>query len=156
MSVVHLFNELENRVPPPLVFLATAWLMRLGGGAGVFHPGIRWLTMIVFGLPALYLAPRAILRFRRAGTTVSPIRIGDARVLVTNGVYAYTRNPMYLSLACLLVAWAAYLNTAWACLGPLLFIAYMTRFQIMPEERVLLSLFGEDYRRYQNRVRRWF
>lgn len=148
-------NPLENRIPPPLVFLTTAWLMGVFGGPEVLSPGLRLLVLVVCLLPGGYLAPRAFLRFRRAGTTPSPIRIEGASVLVTDGVYAYTRNPMYLSLVCLLVSRAAWLNSAWAFLGPVMFIAYITRFQILPEERALEALFGEEYRRYQQRVRRW-
>lgn len=75
--------------------------------------------------------------------------------LVTEGVYRYTRNPMYLGLALLLLAWALYLS-AW--LGVLVvgaFVAYMNCFQIMPEEKALESRFGQDFLRYQKAVRHW-
>ena len=53
------------------------------------------------------------------------------------------------------MAWAVYLSTPLALLGPLVFVLYITRFQIAPEERVLGRIFGRDYDDYRARVRRW-
>ena len=75
--------------------------------------------------------------------------------LVTSGVYRYTRNPMYLGMACLLLAWAVYLQNPLALLGVPLFMAYITQFQIKPEERMLVKLFGDAFIRYRQQVRRW-
>jgi protein-S-isoprenylcysteine O-methyltransferase Ste14 len=75
--------------------------------------------------------------------------------LVSTGVYSFTRNPMYLGMALVLLAWAAYLSSAWSLLGPLLFALYITRFQIVPEERVLDRLFGTSFAAYKKCVRRW-
>jgi protein-S-isoprenylcysteine O-methyltransferase Ste14 len=58
-------------------------------------------------------------------------------------------------MVCFLCAWAAYLWTPWALTGPLVFVAYITRFQIQPEERVMADKFGADYLAYRSRVRRW-
>jgi protein-S-isoprenylcysteine O-methyltransferase Ste14 len=74
---------------------------------------------------------------------------------VATGVYSFTRNPMYLGMASILLAWAVLLASPWALLGPALFVAYITRFQIVPEERVLAKLFGESFAAYTRRVRRW-
>lgn len=95
-----------------------------------------------------------IVAFRRARTTVNPLRPEKASTLVTDGVYGITRNPMYVGMACLLLAWACWLAGAWTFAGPVLFVAYITRFQIVPEERVLRERFG-DYAAYSSRVRRW-
>ena len=62
---------------------------------------------------------------------------------------------MYLGLFFVLVAWAVFLSSAWALLGPLAFVLYINRFQIEPEERVLSAMFGLDYAAYKSRVRRW-
>jgi len=75
--------------------------------------------------------------------------------LVTTGIFSWTRNPMYLGLAAALVGWAAFLSAAWSLLGPVLFVLYIDRFQIQPEERVLTELFGAEYTNYARRVRRW-
>jgi len=62
---------------------------------------------------------------------------------------------MYLGIAAALVGWAAYLSAAWPLLGPVLFVLYIDRFQIQPEERALTELFGTEYADYSRRVRRW-
>jgi protein-S-isoprenylcysteine O-methyltransferase Ste14 len=54
-----------------------------------------------------------------------------------------------------LLAWAIYLAQPLALLGPLAFVLYITHFQIVPEERVLSGLFGEEFADYRDRVRRW-
>ena len=94
-------------------------------------------------------------RFIRVKTTINPIAIDQASVLVTDGVYRWTRNPMYLSMAALLAAFAAVSGQAWLWLGPILFVIYIQRFQIRPEERVMTQLFGDAYRDYVAKVRPW-
>ncbi len=79
----------------------------------------------------------------------------SATSLVSSGVYRQTRNPMYVGLLLVVVAWAVLLSAPWTLLGPLCFVAYIGRYQIAPEERVLAGLFGSEYAAYQARVRRW-
>ena len=74
---------------------------------------------------------------------------------MSSGVYRITRNPMYLGLLLILIAWAVFLSSAWLLLGPLTFVLYMNRFQIGPEERALSAMFGNSYAEYKARVRRW-
>jgi len=96
-----------------------------------------------------------VLAFRRFRTTVDPTRPGRTTSFVSSGVYRVSRNPMYLGALMLLVAWAVFLAAPWALSGPAFFYLYMNRFQIEPEERILASLFGEEYSSYMARVRRW-
>ena len=70
-------------------------------------------------------------------------------------MFRISRNPLSLSLLLLLVAYAVRLAAPAVWLGPILFVAYVTRFQIHPEERALQEKFGDAYRRYQTRTRRW-
>jgi protein-S-isoprenylcysteine O-methyltransferase Ste14 len=74
---------------------------------------------------------------------------------VTTGVYRFTRNPMYLGFLLALIAWGIFLGNIVSALMPLLFVAYMNRFQISPEERALRARFGAPYVAYQSSVRRW-
>jgi protein-S-isoprenylcysteine O-methyltransferase Ste14 len=101
------------------------------------------------------VAVLGMLAFRRAKTTINPVNIGAASSIVTSGVYRYTRNPMYVGLALMLVGWAVHIAVPFVLVGPVVFILFITRFQIIPEERVLTSKFGGEYRKYQERVRRW-
>ena len=74
---------------------------------------------------------------------------------MTAGIYRVSRNPMYLGFAILLLAWAVFLASPWMLLGVPAFMMFISRFQIQPEERALESLFGEEFRDYKARVRRW-
>jgi protein-S-isoprenylcysteine O-methyltransferase Ste14 len=96
-----------------------------------------------------------VVAFRRAKTTVDPLRPASTSTLVSSGVFKVTRNPMYVGMLFLLLAWAAYLWSAWSLLGVLGFAAFISRFQIQPEESVLSGLFGAEYAEYKARVRRW-
>ena len=95
------------------------------------------------------------IAFRRAGTTVNPLHPENASALVVRGIYRLTRNPMYLGMLILLVGWAVLLANfiPWIFLPG--FVLYMNRFQIGPEERMLASMFGNDFTLYRSRVRRW-
>lgn len=150
---------LEHKVPPPVVGVVTAaamwWLVSTIGQVATPGQGLRaWLVgvLVAVGL-AIDLA--GLLAFRAHRTTFNPLRPERASSLVSTGVYRITRNPMYLGMASLLLAWVLYLGNWLALAGPLAYVLYLNRFQIVPEERALLALFGDEYRQYMARVRRW-
>ncbi len=151
-------KSLELKIPPPAVFLAFAgmiWLLsRTIPWAAFSIPG---RGMIAIGITAAsgFLAGPAIVSFLRAGTTLHPADPGKSTKLVVSGIYSVTRNPMYLSLLLLLFAEAVYLSNLAAFVPLALFVAYLNRFQIIPEEKILVSLFGSEYEAYRNGVRRW-
>jgi protein-S-isoprenylcysteine O-methyltransferase Ste14 len=116
---------------------------------------VRLVATITIAVAGVAMAIAGVLGFRRAKTTLNPFKPAATSSLVTSGVYRLTRNPMYVGLAFGLLAWAVFLSSAWSLLGPLVFVLYMTRFQIMPEERVLSGIFGAAYAEYQAKVRRW-
>jgi protein-S-isoprenylcysteine O-methyltransferase Ste14 len=151
-------KALENRIPPPLVALTMALAMWASmPSAPVSEAGSKPIIAIALVLAACggLLAASGFQAFGRAKTTINPTKIEEASSLVITGIYGYTRNPMYLGLAALLFAWAIYLANPWAALGPIAFILFITRFQIIPEERVLKAKFGKGYTAYQEKVRRW-
>lgn len=151
-------NTLELKIPPPVLGLGLALLMWLT--SLFFAPlpmpfGFRLGAALALVAVGQGISISGILLFRRAGTTVNPLKPDATSSLVTNGVYRFTRNPMYIGLLLTLSGWAAFLSSPLALLYLAAFVLYMNRFQIKPEERVLLSLFGADYATYQTRVRRW-
>jgi protein-S-isoprenylcysteine O-methyltransferase Ste14 len=149
---------LETLVPPPLVAAIVALAMLAIRGWDYALPLDRsWRIALAVGFVAAGFAFSlpAMLAFLRARTTINPHHIDRASTLVTGGVFALTRNPMYLGLALQLTGWAAYLGTLAAFLGPLLFVAWITRFQIVPEERLLAARFGGDFEAWRRRTRRW-
>jgi len=110
--------------------------------------GMLLIAALIIGLPA-------VLGFRRAKTTVNPLKPDAASALVVRGVYRWTRNPMYLAMLLLLIAWVCIVSN-WAALAMLpLFVAYLNRFQIGPEERALQARFGAEFESYRRQVRRW-
>jgi protein-S-isoprenylcysteine O-methyltransferase Ste14 len=150
-------SPLEHRVPPPLVAIAAAVLMwgisRLV--APLADSPLTTALAVLVALVGLGCAAAGLLAFSRARTTSNPFRPAEASALVTGGIYRFTRNPMYLGLLTVLLAWAIYLSSLAALVVLPLFVAYMNRFQIGPEERALSGLFGEQYAAYCGRVRRW-
>jgi protein-S-isoprenylcysteine O-methyltransferase Ste14 len=116
---------------------------------------LRLVLASACALSGVIVAILGVWAFRQAKTTVNPVNPEKASSVVTGGVYGYTRNPMYVGLTALLVGWAIWLSVPWVFLGPIALMLYLTRFQIIPEEREMSSKFGRDYDDYRNRVRRW-
>ena len=149
---------LELRVPPPAAALLAGALMWLADDLlpalelDVPAPGAFTTLFAVLGI---LLGALAILHFRRAGTTVNPMRPDESTALVTRGVYRFSRNPMYVADVLLLAAWGVWLGNIAAAVPIVLFIAYMNRFQIAPEERALQAHYGAAYTDYRQAVRRW-
>jgi protein-S-isoprenylcysteine O-methyltransferase Ste14 len=151
-------RALELKVPPVAVTLAAslgmavvAWLTPF---LRVCLPA-RGLVASAIGLAGLAVCWVGVASFRRAHTTVNPMAPDAASSLVQSGIYAHTRNPMYLGMALMLVGWAAYLSNPAALAIVPLFVLYLGRFQIAPEERALTALFGAEFSDYAARVRRW-
>lgn len=151
---------LEHRIPPPLIDAACAgvmWALARAFPQAQWSNGSVWVTGAALALAALGggVALAGVLAFGRARTTVNPLAPQRASVLVTQGICRVTRNPMYLGMLIVLAGWAVWLGNAAAWLGLPLSVALLTVLQIRPEERILAERFGEDFKRYQARVRRW-
>jgi protein-S-isoprenylcysteine O-methyltransferase Ste14 len=129
-------------------------LARLAPSLHSPFPGHIALAFVI-GALGLLANIAGFLQFRRARTTVNPMKLEAVSALVTSGIFRWTRNPMYLGFALVLVAWAAYLANPLSLLGVAFLIAYLNRFQIAPEERVLERRFGEQFLAYRESVRRW-
>lgn len=151
-------HALEHRIPPPIVgalIAAAMWGVALVTPTLALPDLIRHAITAALVLAGLTFDLGGLISFVRAKTTVNPLQPAKASALVTTGIYRVTRNPMYVGMALLLTAWAVHLAAPWALPGPALFVCYISRFQIEPEERVLQRLFGDSYAAYAMRVRRW-
>jgi protein-S-isoprenylcysteine O-methyltransferase Ste14 len=149
---------LEHKIPPPAVAALIAAGMWGVAGLGprlAIARGPVWLAVAVLVTIGLAFDVLGITAFRASRTTVNPLKPERATALVTGGVYRITRNPMYVGMVFLLLAWAVYLSALLPFAGIVVFIVYITRFQIQPEERVLTGIFGDEYSTYAARVRRW-
>lgn len=151
-------QTLELKVPPPAAALFVGLAMWL---AAHLLPAVQLTAQWRFTFAVLcagfgvIVSLLGVWAFRQARTTLNPTTPEKASSIVTGGIYSCTRNPMYVGLTAVLVGWAAWLSTPWALLGPVALMLYLTRFQIIPEERVMSSKFGPDYDEYRKRVRRW-
>jgi protein-S-isoprenylcysteine O-methyltransferase Ste14 len=149
---------LELRVPPPVVTATAALLMWFLGTAfprlDFELPG-RGATAIALAAAGFAIGIAALFGFKKAKTTINPMTPEASTALVITGVYRLTRNPMYLAMLVVLGAWAVVVSNFAAFLLLPLFVAYLNRFQIEPEEQALQARFGAEFERYRRNVRRW-
>jgi protein-S-isoprenylcysteine O-methyltransferase Ste14 len=115
----------------------------------------REIFSAIFFVAALAVGLSAVLGFRRARTTLNPLNPDQVSALVVRGVYRWTRNPMYLAMLLVLAGWACIVSNGAALAILPLFVAYLNRFQIAPEERALRARFGAQFDNYSKKVRRW-
>ncbi|WP_419537021.1 methyltransferase family protein [Endozoicomonas sp.] len=152
-------KSLELKIPPLLLVLlfgAAMWLARKHTPLGFdLSRDIRLGLFILFSMLAFGVALAGVISFRKQKTTVNPVSPEAASSLVITGIYQYTRNPMYLGFAIFLIGWGLWLTNILALLLVPFFVLYMTRFQIMAEEKALEALFDERFLSYKKSVRRW-
>lgn len=150
--------NLENKIPPPviaIIFAAGMWWI------ASFTTGIqievfwRYPVALFVALVGLFFCLAGVVSFRLAKTTINPLKTEKASSLVCSGIYRISRNPMYVGFALFLTAWAIYLSSVWSLIGVAGFVHYINRYQIRPEERALLSLFGAGFESYKSSTRRW-
>lgn len=151
-------NALELKLPPLVLVVITAllmWGLHRALPLWMWTSPLRpWFAGGLFAAGAGF-ALAGVIAFRRARTTVDP-RVPDAASrIVSSGIYRYSRNPMYVGFLLALAAWALWLASPVAALCLPAFVAYMNRFQIAPEERMLGQKFGAHYLAYRQAVRRW-
>lgn len=149
---------LETRIPAPVAATLAAagmWLYARWAHLTTDGPAWRVAVAVAMAQASALIALVAFATFWRAHTTINPFQPQRAARLVTHGIFRVSRNPMYLSLALLLAGYAVRLGSVAALAGPAAFVCYMTRFQIVPEERVLSAKFGDAYRAYIRQTRRW-
>lgn len=151
-------SQSRIRIPPPVIALicaVTMWaVFKLASALNFDFTGQKVIAGLVIGL-GLSMDLISVKGFWSARTTINPIKIENASALVTGGLYRFSRNPMYLGLALVLSGWALWLGNPINVIGIAIFIGLMNALQIKPEEAVLAEKFGQEYRDYQRRVRRW-
>lgn len=159
LGLVSKFSEiLDTRVPPPVVMLVAGTLAWAGSvafpAADVVFPGSCLLAIVAVAVGLLLnLYPK--LLFRKARTTINPFRPHASTVLLTGGLYRHSRNPMYLGHALILLGLASFLQNWVALLGVPAYMAYVTQFQVKPEERALMASFPKQFKQYKQSTRRW-
>ena len=149
---------MKLKIPPVIVFF-----IALGIVFGVHYllKGYSYsflyqtlLSRIFLGMGVMVVFS-GIISFRMKGTTVDPLNPEKASSLVQSGIYKYTRNPMYLGMALVLMGGIVRVGNPIGLLAIVFFFWFMTKFQIKPEEAALRKIFGAEYEEFCNKVRRW-
>lgn len=145
------------RVPPVLMLFGA---VGLSVGLASIDPlaqsilGLRALG-VMMAIAGLATALAGVLAFRRQQTTVDPRYPERASTLVADGVYRWTRNPMYVGFVCVAIGAAVALGSLFALAGPGVLAMYLDRVQVPAEERALQERFGASFEHYALSVRRW-
>ena len=147
---------MKNKIPPPIVTLFFGLCIYFSKDYffSFEYKFLGTLSYICY-LIGLCILILAVNSFKKQNTTVNPIKIEKASSLVTSGIFEYSRNPMYLGMALILLGLALMFNVVGGILFTLLFTIFITKFQIRSEEEVMESLFGEDFLKYKQNVRMW-
>ncbi len=149
---------LELKIIPPLVTLIIGFLMWV---VAQFTPKISILLeynillavlFVVLGLMLMFISAYFMFKVK---TTINPMRPDKSSTLVTNGLYRFSRNPIYLADLTILIGWGLFLSNLFSIALIALFVLYMNKFQIEPEERKLEEIFGNEYMKYKAKTRRW-
>lgn len=140
-------------LPPPVICFSIAVVMYFLPRVGQYPRFIFIIDFLI--LLSFLIAALSVWQCHRHKTSIDPQQLNKTTTLVTSGIFRITRNPMYLSLLLILMAWALWLGNGLAWIGVIAFVFLMNRFQILREEVYLEKKFGEVYRQYKSRVRRW-
>ncbi len=147
---------MNNKIPPPIVTLFFGLCIFFSKS---YFPDFNYqilnvlsLISILFGIYILFLAVRL---FNKQNTTVNPIKIEKASSLVVAGIFQYSRNPMYLGMLFVLIGLSFKFNIIGGIIFTLLFMLFITAFQIKPEEQTMDKLFGDEFKEYKKKVRMW-
>ena len=144
---------------PPTIYGSAALLSGLVSwfASWPFEPdGTRFelraagVVLIALGIASAVAAER---RFHAAGTPVPPTR--PTKALVFDGIYKYTRNPMYLGMTLVLFGLGLALNELWFLIAVPIAVLAVTKLAIEREEAYLERRFGAPYVAYKSKVRRW-
>ena len=148
----------DLKIPPLVIMAFVGGLMWLGTRslpAAGFPMPARQAIALSLAAVGVGVAVAGVVAFRIAKTTVNPLKPDTASRLVVSGIYHFTRNPMYLGALIVLVGWAVFLTNTVAFIVAILFVLYLNRFQIIPEEKALTTRFGPEFAAYCAKVRRW-
>lgn len=149
---------LETRLPPVILLLLAAlgvWWLAMQSPQLSVPMWIRLPVAAFLLLLGVAFCLAGLRAFQRVGTTVNPVDPAAASMLVRSGVYRLSRNPMYLGFVFLLLAEVLWLQAPLGLAIVAAFVVWMTRFQIVPEERALRQQFGDEFKVYRAQVRRW-
>ena len=146
---------MKTLIPPPIVtivFLFVIFFTKDFFRFSVMLPSSLGFIIILAGLLIIFIAAR---QFKAVNTTINPIKPENASVLVSKGIFSYSRNPMYLGMLLIIIGFSIIHNFLAIIVIMPIWIIYMTYFQIIPEEETMEILFKENFVNYCKKTRRW-
>ena len=147
---------MNNKIPPPIVTLICALIIYFSSSFFPSYTFPLFNAMSILSLGSgLLLIFLAVNSFKKSQTTINPLQPDLASSLVTDGVFKYSRNPMYLGMLFILIFISLRFNLIGGSLVALGFVIYITKYQIVPEEIAMVKLFNDKFIAYKSRVRRW-
>ena len=147
---------LNTKIPPPIVaILFAVMIFYFSDSFAYVDLPFKIYISLFFVLLGFFITFSSARNFKKKETTVNPIKPEEASQLVTDGFFKITRNPMYLGMLLFLLGLSIYNGLIVGLVFLPLFVGYITFFQIIPEERAMIEIFGEDYKAYMKKVRRW-
>lgn len=150
--------NLKQKVPPLILAVIFTVLMFLTARIAIelnVEFRFKFEAFVLLTLIGLAVAIAGVVSFRRHETTVNPLDTENVSSLVTSGIFRYSRNPMYVGMLMGLAGYCLFTGNPLNIIFLVLFVWYMNKFQILPEEKILTKVFGDGYIGYQKRVRRW-
>jgi len=147
---------LNTKIPPPIVTILFAVLIfYFSESFAYIGLPFKIYISLFFVLLGFFITFSSARNFKKKETTVNPIKPEETSQLVTDGFFKITRNPMYLGMLLFLLGLSIYNGLIVGLVILPLFVGYITFFQIIPEENAMIKIFGEDYKAYMKKVRRW-
>lgn len=149
---------MKIKIPPPVqtaIAMLGMYALDYAMTADTTRINVNILFIVALCLLAGVFLVSALINFRKLKTTINPLQPERATTLAVNGIYKYSRNPMYVGLALLLFSWLLWLGNPYNLILFFAFIIVMNHIQIKPEEEALKVLFGESFNEYCKSVRRW-
>ena len=147
---------MNTKIPPPIVTATFGLFIYFSKS---FSPVYSFensnMISVIFLLFGLGIFSAAVQSFKKHKTTINPLSPDKASSLVNSGIFSYSRNPMYLGMLLILLSVSFKFNISGGLFISFLFKIYITRFQIIPEEKAMAKLFGEEFITYKNQTRRW-
>ncbi|MAV69798.1 MAG: hypothetical protein CMG04_03210 [Candidatus Marinimicrobia bacterium] len=147
---------METKIPPPIVGLIFGILINytkdIFPNLEIKNDNLLGIFTIIVGLVCIL---SAINLFKKYKTTITPLNPSSATNLITNGIYKFSRNPMYLGMLLILAGISIMVNPIGGLLLMLIFLTYINKFQIIPEEKAMADLFKDEFLEYKEKVRRW-
>ena len=147
---------MKTKIPPPIlafVMIGLIYLSSLFIVPTTFNnQGSLSILVLILGFACLLPSLKLFAKFK---TTITPLKPSNSTALVTEGMYRYSRNPMYLGLLLITIASTIWFGTWLGIIINIVFIFLINFLQIIPEEEALLVIFGEEFEEYKTNVRRW-